>query len=183
MSDHSSASQGTQSTLWRLSWEDHYIITPEQGFRGQCVQFYLNHNSAFKITSLAIEISLPWLLSQFSSWHSKNKLNENVWDCCYRVFSGKQTFSIRIVIKLSRKTGMCPTLWMYVDKGKEEIVRKEWKQIKIELTSTFQTFFSDGICNQMQVFSSSWGINDLKISYMCKYKRQYLHKIKISSNI
>lgn len=36
---------------------------------------------------------------------------------------------------------MCPTLWMYVDKGKEEIVRKEWKQIKIELTSTFQTFF------------------------------------------
>jgi len=32
---------------------------------------------------------------------------------------------------------MCPTLWIYVDLKKEEMVIKERKQIKIELSSAF----------------------------------------------
>lgn len=39
--------------------------------------------------------------------------------------------------KIVLKTGMCPTLWIYVDFKKEEMVIKERKQIKIELRSAF----------------------------------------------
>lgn len=129
-----------------------FTRTPGQWYGGQRVWFCLNHNLVSKITSLATEISLMWLLSQFSSGHSKNKLNENGWDCCHRVFSGKQTFPIWIVIKLSRETSMFPTLWMCVDNKKEKMVIKEWKQIKIKLISAFQTFLWVAFVIKCKVF-------------------------------
>lgn len=69
-----------------------------------------------------------------------------------RVFSGKQTFLVWTVVKLSRKTGMHPTLWIYVDKRKEEIVIKNWKQIKIELMCAFHTFLQMAFVIKCKLF-------------------------------
>lgn len=47
---------------------------------------------------------------------------------------------------------MFPTLWMCVDEKKEEMVIKEWKQIKIELISAFQTFLRIAFVTKCKVF-------------------------------